>query len=181
MEQYYTELQDRILWFDGTFSVEPQTVVDYIAYLDTGKMYVTEINEDVKKYNLLVDNDKELTIKKQLEDFTERAKTWNIPKSVQNLDLKAFLLKIFDSTVEKNDLLREVKLHRLLREYEWFKQNNMENLIKTVIYVINTFIHHNVVWGIGRGSATSSYLLYLIGLHDVDPIKYNISEKDFMK
>jgi DNA polymerase III alpha subunit len=39
----------------------------------------------------------------------------------------------------------------------------------------------NIVWGVGRGSSVASYALYLIGIHKIDPIKYNLSINEFFK
>jgi len=40
---------------------------------------------------------------------------------------------------------------------------------------------NNLVWGVGRGSSVSSYLLYLIGVHKVDSYKYRLDIKEFLK
>jgi len=40
---------------------------------------------------------------------------------------------------------------------------------------------NNLVWGIGRGSSVASYVLYLIGVHKVDSVKYNLDIKEFLK
>jgi DNA polymerase III alpha subunit len=40
---------------------------------------------------------------------------------------------------------------------------------------------HNIVWGVGRGSSVASYCLYLIGVHKIDSIKYNLDIKEFLK
>ena len=40
---------------------------------------------------------------------------------------------------------------------------------------------NNIVWGVGRGSSVSSYVLYLIGVHKVDSIKYNLDVTEFLK
>jgi DNA polymerase III alpha subunit len=50
-----------------------------------------------------------------------------------------------------------------------------------LIYVIDVMTEKNVVWGVGRGSSCSSYLLYLLGLHEVDPVKYEIEISDFLR
>jgi DNA polymerase III alpha subunit len=39
----------------------------------------------------------------------------------------------------------------------------------------------NIVWGVGRGSSCSSYLLYLLGLHEVDVVKYDVDISDFIR
>jgi DNA polymerase III alpha subunit len=40
---------------------------------------------------------------------------------------------------------------------------------------------NNIVWGVGRGSSVASYVLYLLGIHKIDSIKYNLSPDEFFK
>ena len=37
----------------------------------------------------------------------------------------------------------------------------------------------NIIWGVGRGSSVSSYILYLIGVHRINSIKYELDYKEF--
>ena len=45
----------------------------------------------------------------------------------------------------------------------------------------STDTEKNSSWGVGRGSSVSSYCLYLIGIHMVDSIKYNLDIQEFFK
>ena len=38
---------------------------------------------------------------------------------------------------------------------------------------------HELVWGVGRGSSVARYVLYLLGVHKVDSLKYNLDIKEF--
>jgi DNA polymerase III alpha subunit len=40
---------------------------------------------------------------------------------------------------------------------------------------------NNVVWGVGRGSSVASYVLYLLGVHKIDSLKYNLDIHEFLK
>jgi DNA polymerase III alpha subunit len=40
---------------------------------------------------------------------------------------------------------------------------------------------NNIVWGVGRGSSVASYVLYLLGVHKVDSIKYGLDIREFLK
>jgi len=50
-----------------------------------------------------------------------------------------------------------------------------------LIYVLDVMREKKVIWGVGRGSSCSSYLLYLLGLHEVDPVKYDVEFTDFIR
>ena len=40
---------------------------------------------------------------------------------------------------------------------------------------------NNVVWGLGRGSSTASYILYLLGVHKIDSLYYDLPIEEFLK
>jgi DNA polymerase III alpha subunit len=40
---------------------------------------------------------------------------------------------------------------------------------------------NKIVWGVGRGSSVASYVLFLIGIHKVNSLKYNLDIKEFLK
>ena len=48
-------------------------------------------------------------------------------------------------------------------------------------YLVDTMRENNVVWGVGRGSSVASYILYLLGVHKVDSIKYGLDIHEFLK
>jgi DNA polymerase III alpha subunit len=40
---------------------------------------------------------------------------------------------------------------------------------------------HGVVWGVGRGSSVASYVLFLIGIHKIDSLYYDLPIDEFLK
>lgn len=96
---------------------------------------------------------------------------WLMPESYKSMDIEKFLVSICPK--ENQD--------RLLQELELFRKNNMVCLLKAMKYLIDTFRNHNIVWGVGRGSSVASYVLYLIGVHKIDPIKYDLPLAEFFK
>ena len=39
----------------------------------------------------------------------------------------------------------------------------------------------NVLWGVGRGSSVASYALFLIGVHKIDSVKYDLDWREFLR
>jgi DNA polymerase III alpha subunit len=39
----------------------------------------------------------------------------------------------------------------------------------------------NIVWGVGRGSSVASYVLYLLGVHKIDSIYYDLDVEEFLR
>ena len=40
---------------------------------------------------------------------------------------------------------------------------------------------NNRVWGVGRGSSVSSFCLFLIGVHKINPMLYDLDYKEFLR
>jgi DNA polymerase III alpha subunit len=50
-----------------------------------------------------------------------------------------------------------------------------------MIFLVKLMKENKIVWGVGRGSSVSSFLLYLVGLHQINPIKYNLGIEEFIR
>jgi DNA polymerase III alpha subunit len=40
---------------------------------------------------------------------------------------------------------------------------------------------NNIIWGVGRGSSVASYVLYLLEVHRVDSMYYNLDIREFLR
>jgi DNA polymerase III alpha subunit len=70
---------------------------------------------------------------------------------------------------------------RVNEELELFIQHGMLDLLFYLKYLVDTMRSNNIVWGVGRGSSVASYVLYLLGVHKVDSIKYGLDIREFLK
>ena len=70
---------------------------------------------------------------------------------------------------------------RVSEELEAFIQHNMLDLLYVLKYIVDTLRANNVVWGVGRGSSVASFVLYLIGVHRIDSLKYNLDWHEFLR
>jgi len=57
----------------------------------------------------------------------------------------------------------------------------MYDVLHVMKYIVDTLRANNILWGVGRGSSVASYVLFLIGIHKVDSIKYNLPIEEFFK
>jgi DNA polymerase III alpha subunit len=96
---------------------------------------------------------------------------WFIPKKYQDMDVEEWL--IANSPKENYE--------RIIQEIQLFQKHNMIDVLKTMKYVVDTLRENNIVWGVGRGSSVASYVLFTIGVHKIDSIKYNIPIEEFFK
>lgn len=107
------------------------------------------------------------------EEFHKKnQESWLMPDNYLNLDLNSLLLSRCNTAKQKE---------RVIEELDLFKQYELEILLKFMVYMIDIFQKNDIIWGIGRGSSVSSYCLYLIGVHKVDSLKYNLRIEDFLR
>jgi len=89
--------------------------------------------------------------------------------------------------MKMNDVIRP---HQTLDSQEWdrvqeelaaFGERGMYNLLRYMIYLVDFMRENDIVWGVGRGSSVASYVLYLIGVHKIDSLKYNLDWREFLR
>ena len=164
-----TVLRDRTLYYDGTCQVAPEQVPQlFLSGATPDKICVTEINDDIELFNSLSD----IIIGVTKNNISDLNFSWKVPKKYLELDLESFIL-------QKVQRLDSAYALRAARELEEIKKRKLENLFKTLVYAVDVLKESNTLWGVGRGSACASLVLHLIGLHCVDPIKFNISMEEF--
>ncbi len=96
---------------------------------------------------------------------------WYIPSDYQTMDIEDFLIQQCPTN----------NIDRLNQELLLFKNHNMIPILKTMKFIVDTLRANNIVWGVGRGSSVASYALYLMGVHRVDSVKYNLPINEFFK
>lgn len=176
-------LNGRILWFDGDSSFELDTLYDYVLSGKTlnEQCYVTEESEDVAMFNSL-QNQVQLGVKTDLKEIN---KDWDIPQYYLNLNVEEYMQQKLVEEIEINEELDSIdiddRVDRLETELKLFEYYGMTNILRTAIYIVETFKQKNVIWGTGRGSSCCCYCLYLIELHDVDSVLFDLDLTEFFR
>ena len=62
-----------------------------------------------------------------------------------------------------------------------FEKKGFTKVLQFLIYFVDTLRSNNVVWGVGRGSSVSSFCLFLIGVHKINPLLYNLDYREFLR
>lgn len=181
MRELNTKLNDRILRYDGVNIVAPSQVPALLMYgISPAQIKVTETDEDVRLFNanvaaadrILLAEDEPISIPLR----------WTIPVKYLDIDLTEYVIGIYASRAQKlNYNVRELEQaeNRIAAELSEIERRGMIEFVKTVIFIIDEFRKSNVVWGVGRGSSCASYILFLLGLHLVDPVKFDIPMDEF--
>ena len=97
---------------------------------------------------------------------------WLIPDEYKEIDIELFILE---------QCRTEVEINRVVEELELFRQHRMVNVLKYLKYLVDTMRSNDVVWGVGRGSSLAIYCLFLLGVHKIDSIKYQLNINEFLK
>jgi DNA polymerase III alpha subunit len=98
--------------------------------------------------------------------------TWFMPEEYKDFPIVDWLY---------SQCATEEQKARVDEELTLFIQHGMFDLLFYLKYLIDTMREHNIVWGVGRGSSVASYVLYLLGIHKIDSIKYRLDIKEFLK
>jgi|SRR5476651_2916626 len=107
------------------------------------------------------------------EEFhMERQNQWLIPDEYKTIDVEAWLLERCETDIERLRIQTEMAL---------FKQHTMEDVLRFLIYMVATLREEGAWWGVGRGSSVASYALYIIGVHKVNSIKYDLDIREFIR
>lgn len=182
IHQVSNNLNDRILWYDGSISLTPEKINDFLlsGKAISNKIFVTELTDELKRFNRL--NSEKITVKESLDEINSE---WNIPEKYKNLNIETY---VYDKLLEEADRLKDgppelisLRLNRVEQELQLYSKYNIIDILKTLIFIVDTFHDNKVVWGTGRGSSCSSYILYLIGLHDVDSVEYELDLTEFFR
>ena len=97
---------------------------------------------------------------------------WFMPAEYKNFEIVGFLL---DQTTD------ETEYQRVVEELELFYQHDMIDLLRYLKYLVDTMKDHDIVWGVGRGSSVASYCLYLLNVHRINSVKYDLDIREFFK
>lgn len=182
MRELFTELNARVLRFDGVSVVEADQVLDLIRRgAIPSQLRVLAETPDVATFNANV-NDTEKLREFGIEPMNFQY-GWQIPPEFLSLDVEEHVQTVFGerfSTFGYDPAQEEAAFNRVAQELGEFRRRGLEDLLRVIIFVLHKFRETGQVWGVGRGSSCASYVLFLLGLHVVDPIKFEVPLEEFM-
>ena len=112
-------------------------------------------------------------ISQTVEEFDNiLQKNWRMPQEYQELDIAEYALSLCKE---------EQELQRVGQELLLYQERNLFDLLRYLKYLVDTLRKNNVVWGVGRGSSVASYVLFLLGVHKIDSLYYNLDVEEFLK
>jgi DNA polymerase III alpha subunit len=98
--------------------------------------------------------------------------TWYMPNEYKNMDIARWLL---------DQCRNETELQRTGAELIMYAERDLLDLLRYLKYFVDTLRANNIVWGVGRGSSVASFVLYLLGIHKINSITYNLDIEEFIR
>ena len=132
-------------------------------------IYISDILEVEDKPNIVPYTELNLTVN---EFDIKHQSEWLMPQSYKDLDIAKYVLDLC-----KND----EELQRVGQELLMFQERDMFDLLRYLKYLVDTMRSNNIVWGVGRGSSVSSFVLFLLGVHRINSLYYDLSIDEFLK
>jgi DNA polymerase III alpha subunit len=99
-------------------------------------------------------------------------RNWHMPEQYKNMDIAAHVLSLCTT---------DQQLQRVGQELLLYQEREMFDLLRYLCYLVDTMKQHQLIWGVGRGSSVASYVLYLLEVHKVDSMFYDLDPTEFLR
>jgi DNA polymerase III alpha subunit len=137
------------------------------------------VDEKITLGNIFLSNENLPTLIEYVEstlsvkEFDDQNQSqWQMPKEYYEIDIAKWVL---------DQCKNEEELQRAGDELLKFHDRNMFPLLQYLKYLVDTMRKNNIVWGVGRGSSVASFVLFLIGIHRINSLYYQLSIEEFLK
>jgi DNA polymerase III alpha subunit len=161
-QQIYNEMELCLLYLqDPNRTIKRALVENDIKFDDVLQL---ENAPELIQYNKL-----DMTI----EQFDNQMQSnWLMPEQYKTMDIAQYVL---------NQCQGEAELQRAGEELLLFQERDMFVLLRYLKYLVDTMRENNIVWGVGRGSSVASFVLFLLGIHRINSLYYDLSIDEFLK
>ena len=108
-----------------------------------------------------------------VEDFDhENQGQWLMPDQYKHMDIAEHVLGLCES---------EAALQRVGEELLLYQARDLFDLLRYLKFLVDVMQKNNLIWGVGRGSSVASYVLYLLKIHRIDSLHYNLDIAEFLR
>jgi hypothetical protein len=112
-------------------------------------------------------------IDRSIEEFDQALQSnWHMPEEYKDMDIAAYILGLCH---------QEYELQRVGEELLLYQERDLFDLLRYLKYLVDVLRKNKVVWGVGRGSSVASYVLFLLGVHKIDSLYYQLDIDEFLK
>jgi DNA polymerase III alpha subunit len=141
-------------------------MVDPPVDLETAALILDDVPAFIQ-YDKLVEH--QLTV----SEFDHRnQQRWFMPEEYQQLDIAKHVLDLCQT---------EAELQRVGEELLLYQERNLFDLLRYLKYLVDVMQTNRLIWGVGRGSSVASYVLYLMRVHRVNSMFYDLDPAEFLR
>jgi hypothetical protein len=97
---------------------------------------------------------------------------WHMPQEYKTLDIAQHVLSLCKT---------EEELQRCGAELLLYQERGLFDLLRYLKYLVDVMKQNQIIWGVGRGSSVASYVLYLLGVHRINSMYYNLDIAEFLR
>lgn len=101
-----------------------------------------------------------------------KQRNWFMPDEYRRLDIAEYVLSLCNT---------QEQLQRAGQELILYQERDLFDLLRYLKYLVDVMRENRIVWGVGRGSSVASYVLYLLGVHRIDSIYYDLDPQEFLR
>lgn len=153
----------------------------YSGHVDKCHVVLCDPSDDIDQFNTSM-REQHLPELKQYIPIDVDQKTfdgalqseWFMPDEYKNKDIVWHVHNVKETyTQEERDRIEE--------ELDAFRERGMFPLLRYMVYLVDFMRENNIVWGVGRGSSVASYVLYLIGVHRINSIQFDLDWQELLR
>ena len=154
----------------------------YSGNADKCHVVLCEQSDDVDKFNTAMEEQgfdklqKYIPIDVDQKTFDGVCQSeWFMPDEYKDINVYEYVLGKAEIPCEQH--IQD----RIWEEIDEYKNRGMTDLLRYMIYLVDFMRENDIVWGVGRGSSVASYVLYLIGVHKVNSIQFDLDWREFLR
>jgi hypothetical protein len=147
------------------FSVLDHLLVDHTVDIETAAHILDNVPAFIR-YD-------EMAQQQSVEEWDHRCQAnWYMPDEYKNMDIAAHVLNLCQTDAE---------LQRCGQELMLFQERDLFNLLRYLVYLVDTMRKNKLIWGVGRGSSVASFVLYKLGVHKINSLHYDLDPAEFLR
>lgn len=97
---------------------------------------------------------------------------WLMPEHYGQLNIIEYVLDLCSN---------EAELQRCGEELLLFAERGLLEMLKYLVYLVDTMRANHIIWGVGRGSSVASFVLFKLGVHRINSLFYDLDIREFLR
>ena len=154
----------------------------YSGHADKVHVVLCDANDDIDKFNEVCEIQGRNKLQKYIPlDVDQKTfdgvcqSEWFMPDKYKDINVYDYVLGKAETPCPQH------VQDRIWQELDAFRERDMKDLLRYMIYLVDFMRENDIVWGVGRGSSVASYVLYLIGVHKIDSIQFDLDWREFLR